>query len=88
MAIVQVDDRPQWVTMHRCLHCGSGFHDAKLSAGSRNSRRLELPVLINTLDRPIELLTQSLGEEAFDGDIELLCEHDGQARVDVVLFLG
>jgi hypothetical protein len=46
---------------------------------------LELPVLVDTLDRPVELLTQRLGEETLNGDIELLREYDGQARVDVVL---
>lgn len=48
-------------------------------------RHLELPVFFDTLDRPIELLTQRLGEEALDGDIELLREHDSQAWVNVVL---
>ena len=48
-------------------------------------QHLELPVLLDTLDRPVELLTQRLGEEALNGDIELLREHDSQARVDVVL---
>ena len=47
--------------------------------------RLELPILINTLDRPIELLPQRLGEEALDRDIELLGEDDRQTRVYVVL---
>ena len=47
--------------------------------------RLELPILVDTLDRPVELLAQRLGEEALDGDVELLGEDDGQAWVDVVL---
>ena len=46
---------------------------------------LELPILINTLDRPIELLPQCLGKEALNRDIELLGEDDRQTRVDVVL---
>jgi len=48
-------------------------------------RHLELPVLFDTLDRPVELLTQRLREEALNGNIELLREHDGQARIDIVL---
>ena len=46
---------------------------------------LEIPVFIHGLDGPIELLAQSLREEALDGDIELLGEDDGKTRVDVVL---
>jgi hypothetical protein len=48
-------------------------------------RHLELPILVHTLDRPVELLAQRLGEEALDGDVEFLGEDDCQARVDVVL---
>jgi len=47
--------------------------------------RLEFPVLVDTLDSPVEFLTQSLGEEALDGDVELLHEDNSQTRVDVVL---
>lgn len=47
--------------------------------------RLELPVLVDTLDSPVKLLTQSLGEEALDRDVELLHEDNSQTRVDVVL---
>ena len=46
---------------------------------------LELPVLVDTLDRPVELLAKCLGEEALDGDIELLHENDRETWVDVVL---
>jgi hypothetical protein len=55
-----------------------------MSSGQMESH-LELPILFDTLDRPIELLTQRLGEEALNGDVELLREHDGQTRVDIVL---
>ena len=51
----------------------------------QQNQYLELPVLFDTLDRPVELLTQRLREEALNGDIKLLREHDSQARVDVVL---
>lgn len=44
----------------------------------------ELPVLIDRLDGPVELLTESLREEALDGNVELLREHDCQARINVV----
>lgn len=47
--------------------------------------RSELPVLVNGLDGPIELLTKCLGEEFLDWDVELLGEDDSQARVDIVL---
>lgn len=33
---------------------------------------LKLPVFIDTLDGPVKLLSQCLGEEALDGDLELL----------------
>lgn len=46
---------------------------------------LELPLLIHRLDGPLELLTQSLGEESLDGHVELLGEDDSQARVNIVL---
>ena len=48
---------------------------------------LELPVLVNTLDRPVKFLTQRLGEEALDRDVELLGEDDSQTWVDVVLVI-
>lgn len=42
--------------------------------GPRGERvcNLELPILINGLDSPVEFFSQSLGEEALDWDIELL----------------
>jgi hypothetical protein len=46
---------------------------------------LELPVLVDGLDGPVELLAQSLREEALDGDVELLREDDGETRIDIVL---
>jgi len=49
------------------------------------ARTLKLPVLVDGLDRPIELLAQRLGEEPLNRDIELLGEDDGEARIDVVL---
>ena len=45
----------------------------------------EVPVLVNRLDCPVELLAQGLGEEPFDGYIEFLGEDDSQAWVNVVL---
>lgn len=45
----------------------------------------ELPVLVDGLDSPVELLTQSLGEEALDRYVELLGEDDSETWVDVVL---
>lgn len=47
--------------------------------------RLKFPVLLNRLDGPLELLTQRLGEELFDGDVILLAEDDSEARINVVL---
>ncbi len=46
---------------------------------------LELPVLVHGLDGPVELLTEGLGEEALNWDVELLGEDDGQTRIDIVL---
>ena len=45
----------------------------------------KLPVLIHRLDSPIELLPQSLGEEALNRNAELLGEDDREAGIDVVL---
>jgi hypothetical protein len=45
----------------------------------------ELPILLNGLNGPFELLTKSLGEELLNGHIELLAEDNGETRVDVVL---
>lgn len=49
------------------------------------ARSLELPVLVDGLDGPIELLAQRLREEPLNGDVELLGEDDGETRIDVVL---
>jgi hypothetical protein len=49
------------------------------------ARTLELPVFVNRLDGPIELLAQRLGEELLNGDVELLGEDNGETRIDVVL---
>jgi hypothetical protein len=46
---------------------------------------LELPVLIDRLDGPVELLTERLGEELLDRELELLRKYDGETRVDVIL---
>jgi hypothetical protein len=46
---------------------------------------LELPVLVNGLDGPIELLAECLGEELLDRNVEFLREHDGETGIDVVL---
>ena len=49
------------------------------------STELEFPILIHRLDGPIEFLSEGLGEEAFDGDVELLAEDDSETRINVVL---
>ena len=47
---------------------------------------LELPVgVLDGLDGPVELLSQRLGEELLDRDVELAREDDGETRVNVVL---
>jgi hypothetical protein len=46
---------------------------------------LELPVLVDGLDRPVELLAQCFGEEALDRHIELLREDYGKTRINIVL---
>ena len=46
---------------------------------------LELPILVDRLDGPVELLAQSLGEELFNGHVELLGEDHRETRIDVVL---
>jgi hypothetical protein len=53
--------------------------------GKRMLACLELPVFVDGLDGPIELLPQCLGEELFNRDVELLREDHGETRVDVVL---
>lgn len=47
----------------------------------------ELPVVIvfNGLDGPVELLTQSLGEELLNRDAKLLGKDYSEARIDVIL---
>ena len=75
-----MDDSAQTADLGRTVHL-----DGAVKMSVNRSQHLELPVLLDTLDRPVELLTQRLGEEALDGNIELLREHDSQARVDVVL---
>lgn len=47
----------------------------------------ELPVCIDGLDGPFELLAQGLGEELFDGHVESLGEDGSEAGVDVVLVI-
>jgi hypothetical protein len=37
---------------------------------------LEIPVLVDGLDGPVELLAQSFGEEALDRNVEFLGEDD------------
>ena len=46
---------------------------------------LKLPILVNTFDGPLELLSQRLGEELFDWHIESLAEDHSQSGIDVVL---
>lgn len=46
---------------------------------------LELPVLINRFDSPVELFTKCLGEELFDRDVELLREDHRETRINVIL---
>lgn len=46
---------------------------------------LELPILINGLDSPVELLTESLGKELFNWDVELLREDHRETRINVIL---
>lgn len=46
---------------------------------------LELPVLVDRLDSPIELFAKCLREETLDGHIELLGEDYSKAGIDVVL---
>lgn len=46
---------------------------------------LELPVLFDRLDGPLELFAQGLGEELLNGDVELLAEDDGKTGINIVL---
>jgi hypothetical protein len=46
---------------------------------------LELPVLVNRLDSPIELFAKCLREETLNRHIELLGEDNSKARINVVL---
>lgn len=46
---------------------------------------LELPVLLNGLDGPLEFLTQRFGEELLDGNIVLFAEDNSEARINIVL---
>jgi hypothetical protein len=55
------------------------------ACAARSLACLELPVLVDGLDGPVELLAQCLGEELLDRDVELLGEDHGETRVDVVL---
>ena len=50
--------------------------------------RSELPFGSCTLNGPLELLTQSLGEESLDWHVELLAEDDCKTWIDVVLQKG
>jgi hypothetical protein len=52
---------------------------------SHINRLLELPVLVNALDGPFELLSKCLGEELLDRNVELLHEDDRETRINVVL---
>lgn len=49
------------------------------------SQLSEFPVLIYRFDRPVKLFSKRFGKELLDRDIELLREHNSQARVNVVL---
>lgn len=46
---------------------------------------LELPILFNRLDGPLELLTEGLGEELLDGHVKLLAENNRETGINVVL---
>jgi hypothetical protein len=46
---------------------------------------LEVPILVNGLDGPVELLAERLGEETLDGHFELLAEDDREAGINVIL---
>lgn len=46
---------------------------------------LKLPVLVDRLDGPVELLAQSFGKELLNGDVELLRKDDRKTRIDVIL---
>ena len=45
----------------------------------------KFPILIRRLDCPFELLSQRLGEELLDRDVELFGKDYGQTGIDVVL---
>ncbi len=51
-----------------------------------SSRFSELPILVNRLDCPIELLPQCFGKELLDRHVKLLREDNGESRVDVILY--
>jgi len=46
---------------------------------------LEFPILIGRFDSPFELFSQCLGEELFNGHVELLGEDNRQTRINVIL---
>lgn len=48
-------------------------------------RCLELPIFVNGLNGPVELLTKCLRKEALNGDVELFGEDYSETRIDVVL---
>lgn len=64
------------------LYVQSELHVGSLIVDERDS---ELPVLVNGLDSPFELFTESLGEEFLNRHVELLAEYNSEAGVDVVL---
>ena len=46
---------------------------------------LELPIFVDRFDGPVELLTQGLGEELLDRNVEPLGEDGREAGVDIIL---
>lgn len=56
-----------------------------ITADYMATRPLKFPILIYRLDGPVELFSKRFREEPLDRDVELLGEHHGQARVNVVL---
>lgn len=49
------------------------------------SLKFPVIVILDRLNGPVELLSKSLREKLFNGDLEFLCEDDCETGVDVVL---
>lgn len=64
----------------------AGQHPTVQIRGAKDGEPvLELPVLFDGLDGPLELFAQGLGEEPLNGHIELLAEDDREPRINIVL---